>query len=151
MVIVCGEGYFVLMLGNTVWEQLVNSFTSAGTSGWSALISWRHHRELRWTQRYGLPVSPCINIMEILKTEVYFSLEQSLTHTHTHIQKSIVTSIHSLISLLSKHQQVHSCVRFKTFMFFLKFRDKQVNAASNRREELESSQSEWEQKDTCRT
>ena len=72
------------MLGNTVWEQLVNSFTNAGTSGWSALISWRHHRELRWTQLYGLPVSPCMNIMNILKTNVYFSLEQSLTHTHTH-------------------------------------------------------------------
>ena len=69
------------MLGNTVWEQLVNSFTSAGTSGWSAPISWRHHRELRWTQLYGLPVSPCMNIMKTLKTKVYFSLEQSLTHT----------------------------------------------------------------------
>ena len=74
------------MLGNTVWEQLVNSFTNAGTSGWSALISWRHHRELRWTQLYGLPVSPCMNIMNTLKTKVYFSLEQSLTHTHTHRQ-----------------------------------------------------------------
>ena len=75
------------MLGNTVWEQLVNSFTNAGTSGWSALISWRHHRELRWTQLYGLPVSPCMNIMNTLKTKVYFSLEQSLTHTHTHMRE----------------------------------------------------------------
>ena len=84
MIMVCGEGFFVLMLGNTVLEQLVNSFTNAGTSGWSALISWRHHRELRWTQLYGLPVSPCDNIIETLETKVYFSLEQSLTHTHTH-------------------------------------------------------------------
>ena len=88
------------MLGNTVWEQLVNSFTNAGTSGWSALISWRHHRELRWTQLYGLPVSPCMNIMKTLTTKVYFSLEQSLTHTHTHIhrfrQRGLPRMTHSL-------------------------------------------------------
>ena len=40
-------------------ETKLNSFTNAGTSGWSALISWRHHRELRWTPLYGLPVSLC--------------------------------------------------------------------------------------------
>ena len=87
MKMVCGERFLVLMLGNTVEERLVNSFTKAGTSGWSALISWRHHRELRWTQLYGLPVSPCMMIMKIMNTFItksYFSLEQSLTHTHTH-------------------------------------------------------------------
>ena len=91
MKMVCGERFLVLMLGNTVEERLVNSFTNAGTSGWSALISWRHHRELRWTQLYGLPVSPCMMIMKIMKTFItksYFSLEQSLTHTHTHTHKN---------------------------------------------------------------
>ena len=86
MKMVCGERFLVLMLGNTVEERLVNSFTNAGTSGWSALISWRHHRELRWTQLYGLPVPPCMMIMKLMNTFItksYFSLEQSLTHTHT--------------------------------------------------------------------
>ena len=90
MKMVCGERFLVLMLGNTVEERLVNSFTNAGTSGWSALISWRHHRELRWTQLYGLPVSPCMMIMKLMNTFItksYFSLEQSLTHTHTHTDK----------------------------------------------------------------
>ena len=32
-------------------------------------------------------MSPCSNIIENLETKVYFSLEQSLTHTHTHTPK----------------------------------------------------------------
>ena len=81
-----GARFFVLMLGNTEIKQLVNSFTNAGTSGWSALISWRHHRELRWTQLYGLPVSPCEKMLKHLGTKGYISLKQSLTHTHTQNQ-----------------------------------------------------------------
>ena len=109
MKMVCGERFLVLMLGNTVEEPLVNSFTNAGTSGWSALISWRHHRELRWTQLYGLPVSPCMMIMKIMKTFItksYFSLEQSLTHTHTHtplwIYRSMSGDLQLNLTLLPK-------------------------------------------------
>ena len=126
------EGFSVLMLGNTELWQLVNSFTNAGTSGWSALISWRHHRELRWTQLYGLPVSPCWKNNKRLVSEglLLFGTEFD-SHTHTHI---LAMSAHLIcwipVQLLYPHtvlEIVKFCSETKQLPFKKKTKKKNNN------------------------
>ena len=66
------------------WKLTAKLFqTSAGTSRWSAWISYGHHRELRWAQLYGPSVPPCMRLKKS-ELEVLHLFRRFLSHTPTH-------------------------------------------------------------------